>query len=176
MEGSGESGECDPYDMQCAPSSTMGMGTRSWDMKKSFNLALRPLLTACSNQGFCSAFPNLSTEEQQHLHRLFLQVLTSLHESIEDEFESLCLETQVGAALDTVEQLVEEQALDPLFSDKTNVMDVAQNLSSAKRSEIQYLTDMLNMEGDGRCQTLGRCRREVKKQEFKLWDIWQQHG
>ena len=50
MEGSGESGECDPYDMQCAPSSTMGMGTRSWDMKKSFNLALRPLLTACSNE------------------------------------------------------------------------------------------------------------------------------
>ncbi|KAK7835084.1 hypothetical protein CFP56_023853 [Quercus suber] len=98
MEGSGE---CDPHDMQCAPSSTMGMGmgmgmgTRSWDMKKSFNLALRPLLTACSNQ-----------------------VLTSLHESIEDEFESLCLETQVGAALDTVEQLVEEQSLDPLFSDK----------------------------------------------------------
>ncbi|XP_065617087.1 uncharacterized protein LOC111993048 [Quercus suber] len=121
MEGSGE---CDPHDMQCAPSSTMGMGmgmgmgTRSWDMKKSFNLALRPLLTACSNQGFCSAFPNFSTEEQKHLHRLFLQVLTSLHESIEDEFESLCLETQVGAALDTVEQLVEEQSLDPLFSDK----------------------------------------------------------
>ena len=52
MEGSVESGECapPPYDMQCAPSSTMGMGTRSWDMKKSFNLALRPLLTACSNE------------------------------------------------------------------------------------------------------------------------------
>ncbi|KAL4601989.1 hypothetical protein ACB092_10G021300 [Castanea dentata] len=147
MEGSGE---CDPslFDIQCAPpSSTMGtgMGMRSWDMKKSFNLALRPLLTACSNQGFCSAFPNFSTEEQQRLHRLFLQVLTSLHESIEDEFESLCLETQVGAALHTVEQLVEEQGLDPLFSDKTNVMDVAQNLSSAKRSEIQYLTGMLDM-------------------------------
>lgn len=27
-------------------------------------------------------------------------------------------------------------------------MDVAQNLSSAKRSEIQYLTDMLDMVSD----------------------------
>uniref|UniRef100_A0A2N9HA23 Uncharacterized protein n=1 Tax=Fagus sylvatica TaxID=28930 RepID=A0A2N9HA23_FAGSY len=66
------------------------------DLKKSFHLALRPLLTACSNQELCKAFPMFSNAEQQHLHRLFLQVLTSLHENIEDEFQSLCLQTQIG--------------------------------------------------------------------------------
>ncbi|GMN70768.1 hypothetical protein TIFTF001_055071, partial [Ficus carica] len=45
------------------------------------------------------------------------QVASSLHGNIEEELESLCIETQVGTALDTVEQLVEEQALDPLHSD-----------------------------------------------------------
>ncbi|XVE99981.1 hypothetical protein REPUB_Repub03eG0246800 [Reevesia pubescens] len=58
-------------------------------------------------------------------------------------FESLCLEMQVGTALDTVEQLVEEQSLDPLFSDKTNVMDAVHNLSTGKKAEIQYLRGLL---------------------------------
>lgn len=62
---------------------------------------------------------------------------------LQDEFQSICLETQVGKAMDTVEQLVEEQSLDPLFSNKTNVMDVAHNLSATTKTEIQYLTEML---------------------------------
>ncbi|KAJ0043520.1 hypothetical protein Pint_19514 [Pistacia integerrima] len=42
-------------------------------------------------------------------------VITSLHENIEDEFQSLCLRIQVGNTLDAVEQLVEGQveALQP---------------------------------------------------------------
>ncbi|GKV10503.1 hypothetical protein SLEP1_g21852 [Rubroshorea leprosula] len=93
------------------------------------------------------------------------KVVTSLHANIEDEFESLFLETQVGKILDMEEQLVEEQSLDPLFSDKLEAsigsrfvsrvfllysfskrassMDVAWNFLTVKETEIQFLRAML---------------------------------
>ncbi|XVF13777.1 hypothetical protein REPUB_Repub08aG0236700 [Reevesia pubescens] len=119
------------------------IGKRQSDLKKSFNLALRSLLTACPKQDFSKAFLNFTSAQQERLHQLFIQVITSLHENIEDEFESLCLETQVGTALDTVDQLMEEQCLDPLFSDKTNLMDAVHNLSTARKAEIRYLRGLL---------------------------------
>ncbi|KAK9197224.1 hypothetical protein WN943_005359 [Citrus x changshan-huyou] len=119
------------------------IGSRQSDLNKSFKLAIRSLLTTCSKEEFGKAFDRFSSSEQNSLHRLFFQVITSLHENIENEFESLCLETQVGAALDTVEQFVEEQNLDPLFSEKTNVMDVVCDLTTAKKNEICYLTCIL---------------------------------
>ncbi|KAJ0043390.1 hypothetical protein Pint_19464 [Pistacia integerrima] len=96
------------------------VGSRQSDLNKSFKLAIRSLLTTCSKEEFSKAFNNFTASEQDSLHRLFIQfqVITSLHENIEDEFQSLCLETQVGNTLDTVEQLVEEKGLDPLSSDK----------------------------------------------------------
>ncbi|XP_059440742.1 uncharacterized protein LOC132173304 [Corylus avellana] len=69
---------------------------------------------------------------------------------------------QVGATLDSVELLVEEQVLDPLFLNKTNVMDVAQNLSTAKNNEIQFLTGMLGMAEEQ--NSLIRARVESLKQ------------
>lgn len=119
------------------------IGRKQSDLKKSFNVAVRSLLTACPKQEFSKAFPNFTSAEQERLHQLFIQVITSLHGNLEDEFESLCLETQVGTALDTVEQLVEEQFLDPLFSDKTNIMDAVHHLSMAKQAEVQYLQGVL---------------------------------
>ncbi|KAJ9185030.1 hypothetical protein P3X46_004707 [Hevea brasiliensis] len=119
------------------------IGSRYSDFTKSFKLAIRSLLTSCSKEEFVIAFSNFSSAEQESLHRLFIQVITSLHKMIEDEFESLSLETQVGTTLYTVDQLVEEQYLDPLFLNKTNVMDVACNLSRAKKNEIQFLMGML---------------------------------
>ncbi|XP_044504816.1 uncharacterized protein LOC123225035 [Mangifera indica] len=119
------------------------VGSRQSDLNKSFKLAVRSLLTTCSKQHFSKAFSNFTVSEQDCLHRLFIQVITSLHENIEDEFQSLCLETQVGNALDTVEQLVEEQSLDLLSSDKTNIVDVTCDLSMAKKNEIRYLMRML---------------------------------
>ncbi|PPD69666.1 hypothetical protein GOBAR_DD33445 [Gossypium barbadense] len=83
------------------------IGKRQSDLKKSFKLAVRSLLTTCPTQEFSKAFPKFSSIEQEHLHQLFIQVITSLHGNIE-----------VGDALDTVEQLVEEQSLDPLSSDR----------------------------------------------------------
>ncbi|XP_043817136.1 uncharacterized protein LOC110623994 isoform X4 [Manihot esculenta] len=94
------------------------VGSRYSDFTKSFKLAIRSLLTSCSKEEFIKAFSNFSSAEQESLHRLFVQVITSLHKMIEDEFESLSLETLVGTTLDTVDQLVEEQSLDPLFSNK----------------------------------------------------------
>ncbi|OMO91312.1 hypothetical protein CCACVL1_07166, partial [Corchorus capsularis] len=93
------------------------LGRKQSDLKKSFKLAVRSLLTTCTAQDFSNAFPNFTRAEQERLHQIFLQVITSLHGNIEDEFESLCQELQVGTALDTVDQLVGEQCLDPLFSD-----------------------------------------------------------
>ncbi|XVE57281.1 hypothetical protein DITRI_Ditri04bG0078900 [Diplodiscus trichospermus] len=119
------------------------IGRRQSDLKKSFNLAIRSLLTTCPKQEFSKAFPNFTSAEQERLHQLFIQVITSLHGNIEEEFESLCLETQVGTALDTVEQLVEEQCIDPLFSDRSNVMEAVHHLSKAKKAEIQYLRGLL---------------------------------
>ncbi|KAJ6711148.1 POLYAMINE-MODULATED FACTOR 1 [Salix purpurea] len=129
-----------------------GGSRRQSDLNRSFKLAIRSLLTSCSKQELAKAFSNFSNAEQESLHRLFIQVITSLHKMVEDEFESLCLETQVGTALETVEQLVEEKNLDPLFSEKSNIMDAVQNLSMAKRNEIHYLMGMLEKaEEQNRC-------------------------
>ncbi|OMO93680.1 hypothetical protein COLO4_16748 [Corchorus olitorius] len=119
------------------------LGRKQSDLKKSFKLAVRSLLTTCTAQDFSNAFPNFTRAEQERLHQIFLQVITSLHGNVEDEFESLCQELQVGTVLDTVEQLVGEQSLDPLFSDKTNIMDTVHNLSTAKNAEIQHLRGRL---------------------------------
>ncbi|XP_015889145.3 uncharacterized protein LOC107423987 isoform X1 [Ziziphus jujuba] len=121
------------------------MGSRNMDLSKSFKLATRSLLTAITKQDICKAFSSFTTAEQDFLHRLFVQVITSLHENIENDFETLCHETQVRTALDTIEQLVEEQGLDPLFSDKTNLKDVTFKLLTTKKNEIQYLKNMLEL-------------------------------
>ncbi|XP_065869953.1 uncharacterized protein [Euphorbia lathyris] len=119
------------------------MESRHSNFTKSFKLAIHSLLTSCSKEEFSKAFSNFNREEQQSLHDLFIQVITSLHKIIEDEFESLGLENQVGTTFDTVDQLVEEQCLDPLFSKRTNVTDVAQSLTTEKKNEIQCLIGML---------------------------------
>lgn len=107
-------------------------GTRQLNLKKSFKLGLRSLLTTSSKQEFCRAFPRFTNAEQERLHRLFIQVITSLHENIE-----------AGSTLDTIEQLVEEQSLDPLFTDKSNVGDVSHSLSLVKKNEVQHLMNLL---------------------------------
>nr|XP_025682446.1 uncharacterized protein LOC112783627 isoform X5 [Arachis hypogaea] len=88
-----------------------GFGNNFSDLTKSFSLALRSLLTSCSNQ-----------------------LITSLHENIE-----------VGATLDAVEEVIEERDLDPLFSERSNIMDVAEDLSAAKKNEIQHLKEMVQL-------------------------------
>ncbi|XP_019227123.1 PREDICTED: uncharacterized protein LOC109208464 isoform X2 [Nicotiana attenuata] len=84
-------------------------GTTYSNLKKAFVIGVHPLLTSCSRE-FGETFPNFAPAEVECLHRVYVQVITCLYESIEDEFESLCEETQVGTTLSMVKELVEEQA------------------------------------------------------------------
>ncbi|XP_028066113.1 uncharacterized protein LOC114269044 isoform X3 [Camellia sinensis] len=119
-------------------------GSRQLKLKKSFKLGICSLPMTCSKE-----------------------VLNSLHENIEDEFESICLETQAGTILDTVDQLVEEQSLDSLCSDKTDVGDVWQNVSTVKKNEIQHLTGVLQMAEEHKRVMRARVERLKKElQEF----------
>ncbi|XP_058088123.1 uncharacterized protein LOC131235045 [Magnolia sinica] len=118
-------------------------GFRHSNLKKSFKRGILSLLTACSKEEFNKAFSTFNSAEQEGLHRLFIQVITSLHDNIEEEFDSICLETQVGNTLDTVEQLVEEQSLDILSADKTNLGDLKEEVTRAKKNEIHQSTSML---------------------------------
>ncbi|KAE9597916.1 hypothetical protein Lal_00029484 [Lupinus albus] len=125
--------------------SSSGIGSRFSDFNKSFKLALRSLLTASSKEEFYKAFSSFNSTEKEFLHHLYLQVIMCLHENIEDEFESICLQTQVGATLDAVEEIVEERELDLLSSNRSNMMDVAENLSTAKKNELQRLMQMVQV-------------------------------
>ncbi|KAL3498043.1 hypothetical protein ACH5RR_040775 [Cinchona calisaya] len=107
-------------------------GSRHLNLKTSFKLGIRSLLTACSKEDFCKAFPKLTNSEQERLHRLFIQVIATLHENIE-----------AGPILDTVEQHVEEQSLDLLSGERSNIGAVGPTLSDVKKNEIHYLTGLL---------------------------------
>ncbi|KAK7311699.1 hypothetical protein RJT34_09996 [Clitoria ternatea] len=126
-------------------SPSTGIGSRFSNLNKSFKYSLRPMLTSCSKEELYKVFSSFSNTEKEVLHRLFLQVITSLHENIEDRFKTVCLETQAGATLDAIEEIVEAQDLDPLFSKRSNIMDVAENLSTAKKHEIQHLKHLVQL-------------------------------
>ncbi|KAK4374259.1 hypothetical protein RND71_004936 [Anisodus tanguticus] len=138
--------------------------SRHTNLNTAFQLGIRSLLTSCSKEVFCKSFPGFNPAELERLHRLFIQVITSLHEDIEDEFESLCVETQAGPTLNMVEQLLEEQRLDPLFPEKSNVEEVSHYLSEAKQNEISYLTAMLEMVAEEQKHAI-TSRLEVLKKE-----------
>ncbi|KAK8471595.1 hypothetical protein PHAVU_003G266000 [Phaseolus vulgaris] len=125
------------------------IGSRFSNLNKSFKYSLRSLLTSCSKEEFYKAFSSFSNNERESLHRLFLQVITSLHENLEEGFETISLQTQAGATLDAVEEIVEEQDLDVLFSDRSNITDVSENLSMAKKKEIQHLMHMVQLRNSG---------------------------
>ncbi|TKY58304.1 hypothetical protein E2542_SST15362 [Spatholobus suberectus] len=139
-----------------------GIGSRFSNLNNSFKHCLRSLLTSCSKEEFYKAFSSFSNTEKELLHRLFLQIITSLHENIQDGFETVCLQTQVGATLDAVEEIVEEQDLDVLFSDRSNIMVVAENLSMAKKNEIQHLMQLVQL-GEEHNQML-RTRLQLLKE------------
>ncbi|XP_010434430.1 PREDICTED: uncharacterized protein LOC104718389 [Camelina sativa] len=118
-------------------------GCRQTVVKNSFKSTLRSLLTACYRQDFFDIFSKFSGGEQERLFRLYTQVVVKLHKTLEECFDEYCHNTQVGPSLDTVEQLIEEQNLDPLFSDKTDVMAIANDLTTVKKNEIQRLTALI---------------------------------
>ncbi|XP_047338810.1 uncharacterized protein LOC124942366 [Impatiens glandulifera] len=119
-------------------------GLRQFKLKKFFKLCMRSLLTSCSQEDFSKIFSNFSQPEQRRIYRVLVEVISSLHGNIEDEFETTCLETKAYTILDTVEQLVQQHSLDSLSSEMTpSISDVWLDLSKAKEDEIENLTDML---------------------------------
>ncbi|XP_057803742.1 uncharacterized protein LOC131019077 [Salvia miltiorrhiza] len=116
---------------------------------------------------FRKSFPSFTASEQDRLHQLFVQVITSLHQDIEEQFESIFLETQAGTILDTVEELVEEQTLDPLHSTKSNVGETAQKLIEAKKNEVNLLMGLLEKAEEEKCKMKARVEQLKKtKQDF----------
>ncbi|KAI8530838.1 hypothetical protein RHMOL_Rhmol11G0090000 [Rhododendron molle] len=109
-------------------------GFRQTSLKRSFKLGLLPLLTTCSREEIAKAFGRFTDAEQDALHRLLIQVIPSLHQNIEDEFESQCLETQ---DISPISHRV------MIFNERTEVADAWRNLSIAKRNEIHYLTRLI---------------------------------
>nr|GMC54127.1 Myosin-9 like [Ipomoea batatas] len=78
---------------------------------------------------------------------------------------SYCL--QAGTVLDTVEHLVEEQSLDPLSSEKTNIEETGQYLSEMKKNEINYLMGMLEKAEEQKRRISSRLEfLKKEKQEF----------
>ncbi|KAH9607512.1 hypothetical protein KSS87_017442 [Heliosperma pusillum] len=113
-------------------------GLKRLNLIKSFRQSVRSLLTAFPFEDFSKAFPNFSEAQQDRLYQLYIQ----------DEFETLCQETQVGTILDTVEHFVEQQRLDPLSSQKTNIKQVKDDLLTTKKNEIFFLQDLLDKAED----------------------------
>ncbi|XP_076892844.1 uncharacterized protein LOC143544688 [Bidens hawaiensis] len=142
-----------------------GRSSGESNLKRSFKLGLNALLTTCSKEEFCKAFPRFTQAEKERLHRLYIQVIVSVHQNIEDEFEALCEETKVGDILGRVEELVEEQTLDPLYPNKTNLNDVTHVLSTLKEQEIQRLTTLLH-DSEAQNQLLRR-RVELLRKEIQ---------
>lgn len=117
--------------------------SRVVNLRKSFSMALHSLLLACPKEDFLRIFSSFKHADQETLYQTYLQMIASIHGNIQDEFESVCKETQVMTALGTIEQLIENQKLDVLHEEKTSVIDVKQELARRKLSEIHYLKNML---------------------------------
>ncbi|KAK9716028.1 hypothetical protein RND81_06G206900 [Saponaria officinalis] len=140
-------------------------GLKQLKLKKSFMQGVRSLLTAFPFEDFSKAFPNFTSAQHERLYQLYIQTITSLHENMQDEFDSLCHGTQVGTILETVENFVEQQSLDPLFSQKTNLKHVKEDLLAMKKNEIRLLQDLLDKAEDEKHSIKARIKLLRKTQD-----------
>ncbi|URD75397.1 hypothetical protein MUK42_24851 [Musa troglodytarum] len=150
------------------------MSSRHSNLKKSFKLGIRSLLTTFSKEDVEKAFPTITNSERESLYLMFLQVIKSLHENIEEEFESICQETEVGKTLDIIEQLVEEHNLDVLAADKTDIGGIREKILKAKKDEIQYLTSLLQKVDDHNNVMKARIELLKTSQDLSTADVVEQ--
>ncbi|KNA17172.1 hypothetical protein SOVF_082560 isoform A [Spinacia oleracea] len=144
-------------------SETVIPGVRHSNLKTSFRQCLGFLLTAFPFEDFAKAFPRYTGAEQDLLYQLYVQVITSLHENMQEEFNVVCHATQVGTTLDTVEHLVEQQSLDPLFSKKTNLFHLKHDVLATKENEVRLLQGLLDKVDDQKHTTKARIKLLKKK-------------
>ncbi|KAL6533682.1 hypothetical protein OROHE_013515 [Orobanche hederae] len=139
--------------------------SRQWKLKTSFECGVVSLLTACSYEKFCKEFQNFTAAEQERLHGLFLQVISSAHEDVQEAFDSFLLEYQVGEILDNVDALVEEYELDPLKSKKSNIGETARSLSEAKKNELKNLMGLVEKTEEQNREMKARLEQELLQKE-----------
>ncbi|KAG0457567.1 hypothetical protein HPP92_022724 [Vanilla planifolia] len=155
------------------------MSSRQLDFKKSFQISIQSVLAAFSKEDVHGAFPKCTNSEKESLYHLLIQVTRTLHENLEEQFESTCRESQVLAAFDKIEQLVEEQKLDILYANETKVLDAKDKLLKVKMDELQHLKSLLqkveeqNSSMETKIQSLERRQdsEEARNAVAKLW-IW----
>ncbi|CAL5197456.1 unnamed protein product [Lathyrus oleraceus] len=153
-------------DSNASSTTPTAIGSRFSILNKSFKVALRSMLTSRPKEEFVKEFPTFTNAEKNYLHRLYLQAMDSFQEAFEEEFEAICHKIKLGAILDTVEEIVEEQELNPLFSKRSNIVDTAESLSLAKKNEIQHLQRMVQL-GEENNQRL-RNRLQLLKENSQL--------
>ncbi|CAL5008245.1 unnamed protein product [Urochloa decumbens] len=112
-------------------------------LQKSFKGASKCVLTACSREVVKRAFPSFTDAERERLYRMLTRAMKSMHAYIEEEFDEVCEENQVAAALDKIDDFDEEQNLDVLASEKTSFEEIEEKVSRAKKDEIEHLTGLL---------------------------------
>ncbi|RLM60204.1 uncharacterized protein C2845_PM14G03550 [Panicum miliaceum] len=112
-------------------------------LQKSFKSASKCLLTACSREVVNRAFPSFTDAERERLYRMLTRVMKAMHANIEEEFDEVCQERQVAAALDKIDDFDEEQNLDVLASEKNSIEEIEEKVSRAKKDEIEHLTGLL---------------------------------
>ncbi|XP_062192286.1 uncharacterized protein LOC133895787 [Phragmites australis] len=118
-------------------------GGRYEKLQRSFKVAAKYLLTACSREDVNRAFPSFTDAERERLYRMITHVIKSMHANITEAFDEVCQQKQVAAALDKIDEFLEEQNLDVLSSDKTSIEEIEEKISRAKKDEIEYLTGLL---------------------------------
>ncbi|CAO2205868.1 unnamed protein product [Urochloa humidicola] len=112
-------------------------------LQKSFKGASKCILTACSREVVNMAFPSFTDAERERLYRMLTRVMKTMHANVEEEFDELCQQKQVAAALDKIDDFDEEQNLDVLASEKTSIEEIKEKVSKAKKDEIEHLTSLL---------------------------------
>ncbi|XP_039852977.1 uncharacterized protein LOC120711489 isoform X2 [Panicum virgatum] len=108
-------------------------------LQKSFKSASRCLLTACSREVVNRAFPSFTDAERERLYRMLTR----------EEFDEVCEERQVAAALEKIDDFDEEQNLDALALEKTSIEEIEEKVSRAKKDEIEHLTGLLKKVEEG---------------------------
>ncbi|RCV29908.1 hypothetical protein SETIT_6G051200v2 [Setaria italica] len=112
-------------------------------LQTSFKAASKCLLTACSREAVKRAFPSFTDAERERLYHMLTRVMKAMHATIEEEFDEVCQERQVAAALDKIDDFDEEQNLDVLPSEKTSIEEIEEKISRAKKDEIEHLAALL---------------------------------
>ncbi|KAI5076529.1 hypothetical protein GOP47_0008594 [Adiantum capillus-veneris] len=113
------------------------------NLKLAFSMATYCLLTACSHEDFGAYFSFLNPYQQDALYNLYIQMVVSVQENLQEEFRDICEETRVVDACDDEFLLAQELG-------KNGVRERVRctgrkNIIEEKAHELEYLRQTLEM-------------------------------